>query len=379
MKRVAIIGTGVAGTTIAHWIHQETPETSIVLFDAQDPLAASFGPTLLIHPFPGRSLAPHPNLGAAVEKMVKFLEHWRFVFPQHVRPCHMWRPMKGSNAQRLFQSWQDWWLPDGKHLHKNPWSDNLPYINLVSETEMGCVTSHQTGYDTLKTAPAYMVDGKELFSDIHQHFSERNITIIKDSIIKVQSQDQRWNLVGRENYDDFDQIVLAMGRGTQEWFPDLHLTLQGGSLVQVKPNNLKSVPALSLDGLHIGQHKSGDWVIGSTRWNTPPTETHTETLSLIQKLKCTLPNAPQMNTSSATVWSGIRTIFPTDRMPLCGRLPQHNNIFVVTALGSKGWLWGPWASFHLARLMNQPHHTIPPSIDLMRANAEDGWYCPKIV
>ena len=63
----------------------------------------------------------------------------------------------------------------------------------------------------------------------------------------------------------------------------------------------------------------------------------------------------------------------------CGELPQHQNIFVLTALGSKGWLWGPWTAKLLQmRLQNEKEIDGWNVVDLMRANAEDGWYSPFI-
>ena len=105
------------------------------------------------------------------------------------------------------------------------------------------------------------------------------------------------------------------------------------------PNQSTKIESLSLNGLHIGQHHDGDWVFGSTRWNGDQPQTNDEKCELIL-MKQTLLFSPEMNIDQASVWSGTRTIYGSDRMPLCGELPQHRNIFVLTALGSKGWLWG---------------------------------------
>ena len=381
MTRIAIIGTGIAGTTTAHWLHQSDPNLHITLFDPKDSLAASFGQTLLVHPFPGRSLTPHEHLGAAVEKLKSFLEFWRDLYPELIRPCSMWRPMKGSNAKRLEQSWHDWWRPDGKHANRNPWRATPPNIHRLTNTEKQAFPSHCTPYDTLSTEPAYMIDAGELLPLIHTHWNGSNINIIQQTVHHLEPFGSKWFIPTDGHVDSippFDKVVLAIGRQSKEWFPNLDLTFQGGSLLRFKPTSTKTVPALSLDGLHIGQHHSGDWVIGSTRWATPPTDTEIETQVLLSKLMKTLPQAPPVVEETTHIWSGIRTIHPSDRMPLCGQLPQHRNVFVVTALGSKGWLWGPWTSNHLVQLMQSPSHQIPSCIELMRANMEDGWYSPKI-
>ena len=142
----------------------------------------------------------------------------------------------------------------------------------------------------------------------------------------------------------FDKVLLAFGRQSKTWFPHLDISLQSGSLMKATPDLSSNIESLSLNGLHIGQHHDGDWVFGSTRWSDAQPSTTEEKHELIHKLKQTLPFSPDMNIDQATIWSGTRTIYGSDRMPLCGELPHHRNIFVLTALGSKGWLWGPWTA-----------------------------------
>ena len=105
-----------------------------------------------------------------------------------------------------------------------------------------------------------------------------------------------------------------------------------------------------------------------------------EKQELLRKLRETLPFSPEMQPEKSSIWSGTRTIYGSDRMPLCGELPQHRNIFVLTALGSKGWLWGPWTAQILQKQIQfKTKINGFEAVDLMRANAEDGWYSPFIM
>ena len=99
MTRLAIVGAGLAGSSLTHWLLESGFEGELTLFDAGDPMTASTGPTLLCHPFPGRSLAPHPHLHQAVATTLALLNDWKQLAPHLIRPTHMWRPLKGSNLK----------------------------------------------------------------------------------------------------------------------------------------------------------------------------------------------------------------------------------------------------------------------------------------
>ena len=85
MTKVAIIGAGLAGSSLAHWFLTSGFNGDISLFDSRDPMTASVGPTLLCHPFPGRSLAPHPYLYKAMQSTVQLLQSWKGLAPKQIR------------------------------------------------------------------------------------------------------------------------------------------------------------------------------------------------------------------------------------------------------------------------------------------------------
>lgn len=379
MTRLAIVGAGLAGSSLTHWLLKEGFHGDITLFDSRDPMTASVGPTLLCHPFPGRSLAPHPHLHHAVAATLELLNNWKQLAPQLIRSTHMWRPLKGSNLKRLSQSHRDWWLKDGRHVDQNPWVDNPPSIETVKEIDIDTIPSFNTPYPALKTAPAFAIDAGELLPIVHQRFEQNGVCIVRESVDKINQLHGQWKIETANTTRCFDQIVLAFGRQTKSWFPHLDITLQSGSLMKATPIQDTHVESLSLNGLHIGQHHDGDWVFGSTRWSSDQPDIDVEKQELLEKLRDTLPFAPTMKDNGARIWSGTRTIYGSDRMPLCGELPQHQNIFVLTALGSKGWLWGPWTAKLLQeQLQGSKDINGFDVVDLLRANAEDGWYSPFI-
>ena len=383
MTHIAIIGAGIAGTSLTHWILQQQTDVTITLVDSKQPMSGSNGPTMLCHPFPGRSLAPHPNLSEAIESTVSILKEWQEHFPTLIRNVAMWRPLKGSNAQRLSQSFEDWWTENGKSAQRNSWTKNRPTIRYLSNTEVESHPSHRTPFRTLSTEPAFAIDAQELFPQVHLLLEQKGVVLHSQKVTRIaRTPNGQWTLHSERSSIVVDKVILALGRHSTTWFPNLKITTQGGSLMRSTPMGVPSTtktPALSLDGLHLGTHHSGDWVYGSTRWTVPPNDPNVEKEALSQRLRETLPQSPKMKPHSDTIWSGIRTIYASDRLPLAGELSHHKNVFVLTALGSKGWLWGPWAARGLAQTILNKKTPIGFSLfNVQRASSEDGWYSPLI-
>ena len=64
MKDCTIVGAGLAGLLLAEKLI-EGGLKHLTLIDSKDPFCASNAPLAICHPFPGRSLKPHPLLHQA--------------------------------------------------------------------------------------------------------------------------------------------------------------------------------------------------------------------------------------------------------------------------------------------------------------------------
>ena len=228
----------------------------------------------------------------------------------------------------------------------------------------------QQSCDAIAYQPSYAIDFGELRPLLIEHFIDNGVQYHSCTVSSIQS--------GKRCFipdisEHFDAVVLALGAGTANWFPDLRITLQGGSLLQVRSSETIN-HFLSSNGLHLAHHHSGDVVIGSTRWTSPPPD-QIQKQELLHRFKQQFPTITDV--SPGTLWNGIRCIYPSDRLPLCGQLPHCKNIYVITALGSKGMLWGPLSA---RELRNNICYSTPISaeLSLLRARAEDAWFSPNI-
>lgn len=357
--KIAIIGAGMAGLYLCEYLHQSA---SLTIFHDEQAGMASRGQSFLFHPFPGRSLEIVSHLEEAVRETTLLLTSWRSRFPHLIRLQPMLRYFKGTNGSRLEKSYQRWW----KNATQN-WVQCTEHKKGIFKQQ----SPFYLPYPGITYSPAAVIDFDELRQELCREYQQKGCTFVLSSVQSIRSFGDKWLVDGCQT--PFDQVVLALGTATRSWFPALQLTTQGGSLLrlQMKP---RAAHLFSLDGLHIGAHHSGDWVIGSTRWHHLPSP-DAEILQLKKKLLELFPSLEQGALHS--LWSGRRCIYPADRMPLCGELPHQKGIQVLTALGSKGMLWGPFSAKKLSQsiLYQTP---IPPNINLLRANQEDGWFSEKI-
>ena len=360
--KIAIIGSGMAGLFLCEQLHKEK-DIQLTVFHNDQPDMASRGQSFLFHPFPGRSLEISPYLDQAVAETIRLLDTWKARFPKLIRSQAMLRYFKGSNGYRLEKSYQGWWQEEPK--------DWASFTEHSPEEAQELEPSLSLPYNSITYKPAYVVDFGEVREKLISYYQKSGASFIIESVQKIQKHKKKWTI--NSNKEHFDRVIIATGTASKEWFPNLKLSTQGGSLLQIPCD--KSINHLfSLDGLHIGKHNSGDWVIGSTRWHHMP-DSNSEVQRLQEKLATMFPELIQGTPTS--LWSGNRCIYPSDRMPLCGELPHRKGIHVLTALGSKGMLWGPFSAKKLCQNILQKTK-IPKIIELMRAKQNDGWFSDKI-
>ena len=95
--KIVIVGNGLAGMLLAERLAELKP-TIVAPEESNAPVTA------LCHPFPGRSVQPHPLLMAALDSACEQYEGWHRRFPLLCRPIRMQRPLVGKGGSRLLRS-----------------------------------------------------------------------------------------------------------------------------------------------------------------------------------------------------------------------------------------------------------------------------------
>lgn len=159
------------------------------------------------------------------------------------------------------------------------------------------------------------------------------------------------------------RIVFAEGFGMKNnpYFGYLPLNGTKGELLTIKAPDLKEESVIKASVFLIPM-KNDLYRVGATyKWkdktNLPTNEAKEE---LLEKLSSFLKCSFEVVEHNA----GIR---PTvvDRMPLVGKHPRYNGLYVLNGLGSRGVMIAPYASGQLFNFIEN-NEDLPPDIDIIR-------------
>ena len=159
------------------------------------------------------------------------------------------------------------------------------------------------------------------------------------------------------------RIVFAEGYGLVEnpYFNYLPLNGTKGELLIIKAPMLKEDKIVKSSAF-IVPYGGDNYLLGATyKWkdktNVPTEESKNELLEKLQLfLKCDFEIVDHM--------AGIRPTV-TDRRPLVGRHPEHENMYVLNGFGSRGVLIAPYASEQLYNHMEKGMD-LNPEMDIVR-------------
>ena len=345
--KIIIIGAGIAGILLAERLLQYRP---LIVAPPENPSPM----TALCHPFPGRSVRPHPLLKEAVFTAAKQYRAWHKHFPQLCRPLRMHRPIVGAGGQRLLKSAQKYEayyaesditleLIDNQMANKD-----LPFQNSIAATE-------------LVYEPAFAIDLQMLIPKRLKQLVTQGCEWLKETVLDYNAT-QITLSSGKEI--EFDLLIFAVGSQLKSFFPQLNLIYEGGSLLQVP--TLIHKDAYSINGIHLTPNAKGESVVGSTRWTgSAPTPLECQS-TLIERTKAILK--ADHSVQPGVIWRGTRCIYPHDRLPICGRVPNISQVAILGALGNKGLLWGPiTAKVLVDHLLHGT--TLPPELSIDRIKA----------
>jgi glycine/D-amino acid oxidase-like deaminating enzyme len=320
MTDYTIVGGGLAGLLMAQAL-LDSGHSSLTLIHKTDSLEASSAPLAICHPFPGRSLKPHPLLESAYKTTRAVIEQWRGFAPDLIHELPMTRPIQGANHDRLVRSYQ-------QHWENNP----APWLQVRIEHDP----------DQLVYGPCFAVALGELCLRWIAQLTTAGLTIRTGTCEAITKGGQHILVDGELLHTK--QVILCNGRNLGRYLPNNPLINEGGELGSFHVQH--PLPQLvSQAGLHVGPLEVNTVVVGSTRWDTCPEEPPSAALPELQnKMEIILGQT----LTPLSAWRGVRAIYPTDRLPIAGKIPGYESAYALGALGSKGLLWGPLAAKALA-------------------------------
>ena len=119
--------------------------------------------------------------------------------------------------------------------------------------------------------------------------------------------------------------------------------MEGGDLLTLE-HPWSTHEIVAQDGIHLSPLANGaKTAIGATRWPKHQPKPQEEAQEELRRRGSTASGC-NFIPSSGHLWRGLRAVWPSDRLPVCGRIPVQKDIAVMLGLGGKGLLWGPYTA-----------------------------------
>jgi glycine/D-amino acid oxidase-like deaminating enzyme len=370
-----LIGGGLASAALAVELAARGLAADLTAVDLHGERRASSAPLAMIHPFPGRGLAPRPLLLEVLATCAARLDHWSTIAPGAIRPARMARPLfETPDAAQLLSSFlQERAALEAANIGVDRWSKEeaaarLPWLAA-------------TANGALAYGPAWAVSLARLLPALWADLRARGVTTTAGEVVALERRGAAWVATLADGARiEAARVVLAVGAGLGAWFPALQGFGVGGELWAGAWGHGEGWPLVSGGGAYLAAGAGGELVGGATRWHGDrwasrgDAEARAELAARLGRLTGALEVA-----RGGAIWRGERWVFQGDRHPLVGEVPGAPGLWVLGALGSRGGLWGPWCAAALAAALTEgaPIHA---RVALSRAGGGPArWTSPRIV
>lgn len=347
MQKIAIIGGGIIGLTLANYLDPEQFE--VTLFDEGTGQAtrASAG---IISPW----LSKRRN-----QRWYRLAREGAAFFPQLVRDFELDASIYERCGTLIFRAPEK--LPELFELAKARKMD-APEMGDIAVLSAAEVHARCT---LLRPSPALFVsgggrlDGAAYLAHLTTRAKQRGVTIINEKAT-VKRQDKRWLVTSATKNILVEQVVAAVGPHLPALLAPLSYTVdiraQKGQLLvfQTPYKESQSWPVVMFDGEgDLIPFTNGQLLIGATHendatWNLEPTKAaYTQ---LTEGAAAYLCHPEEMFRYVTTTKVGTRA-YTSDFAPFFGPLPKDPTFLVASGLGSSGLTTGPYIGYLLAQYL----------------------------
>ncbi|MFD1901853.1 NAD(P)/FAD-dependent oxidoreductase [Enterococcus termitis] len=352
MKKLAIIGGGIIGLTLANYI--DLSKYNVTLFD---------NPT-----------------GQATKASAGIISPWL-----SKRRNKKWYHLAKSGAAFYPKLIQDFSLPPSVYqqtgtliLRKDGELEPLARLaeeRKLSAPEIGDIQllhaqEVSTRLPLLKQLPALSIsgggklDGASYLDHLRRHAVQKNIEL-KTVSAQLERTQSHWLIHTETQTEAFDTVALCAGPGLSDLLTPLgykiDIRAQKGQLLAFETSykNSGNWYVAMLDGeSDLIPFENGRILIGATHENeagfdlTPTEEAYTQ---LKQKSIPFLSNSAFFEDHSFAYRVGTRA-YTSDFAPFFNCLPNDSTAVVASGLGSSGLTTGPYIGFLLAQYFNEGQH-----------------------
>ena len=233
-----------------------------------------------------------------------------------------------------------------------------PYLSTKIVQNINAAIDAPHGYgEVLQTG---RVNTKKLIFEYANYLRSKNV--LQEEAFDFEALQMKGNAIRYKSLKA-KHLVFAMGfgLGKDPYFNYLPLNGTKGELLTVKIPNLRESNIIK-SGVFIIPLGNDLYSVGATyKWkdktNIPTEDAKSE---LLEKLTSFL----KVDYEVVSHVAGIRPTV-SDRRPLVGRHPEHQNLYVLNGLGSRGVMIAPYAAKQLYHFIEQGAQ-LDPEMDIAR-------------
>ena len=335
-KKIAIIGSGIAGCSTAYHLAKNGHVVEIFEIESEISSGASGNPLAALYPRFNLNNEPLNLLNFSsfyyADRFYKSLDCDGYFetgigFKINDKRTESWiKKLKALNREDLFS-----------------FSDNQNKTGL--KDFRGVIFNHG-GYIDPKKINQSLLDNENI--KIHLRHEFKNFEIGSSNVtIKIDDNNQC----------DYDYLVLAHGSGLINFSNDL--SLSKGQLVAAKISNSIKMP-INSSGYILPAKDGLNWIGASYDHqfkNLDVDEDKLKKMIALQEDQYGVKNNSQQYDSRAQ----IRTV-SKNKLPIVGKYKQNENIIMLGGFGSRGFCYGPILGDHVASIIDKSPSPLEKNI-----------------
>ncbi len=355
-QRVAVIGAGVAGASVAHALAQRGIEVTVLERAAAMAQGASGNPVGVFRPLVSRDDSRASRLTRAA--FLHDLRAWAALPGVEWARCGVLHLAKDAGAaEKQKQALADTAPPE----------ELARWVDLDEARELANWPVAAAG--VFYPAAGWVVPA----SLCRAWLDHRGIQLRTGcAVARLNKVPAGWQLLDEAGavLAEADAVVLANARDASTLVPDQAWPLHSvrGQITQLPPGSLPEITRVIAREGYVAPGIGRPLVGATYEHDDDDTAPRTASdLSNLARLEAILPGADErFHASEVSGRASLRATLP-DRLPLVGAVDAHPGLYVAAGYGSRGVVWAGLLGEALADLMTgQP---LPLEADLMRAIA----------
>lgn len=349
MKKIAIIGGGIIGMTLANYL--DTTQFEITLYDdgIGQATKASAG---IISPW----LSKRRN-----KKWYQLAKDGAAFFPKLVQDFDLDASVYNQTGTLIFRKDEE--LDPLYDFAQQRFVDTpeMGSVERLSEEETAAALPLLKPRKALRISGGGKLDGLAYLEKLANLAKDKGIHLINKKV-ELRQLENKFVILDNGNSETFDIVFITAGPAIKKLLAplgyDVDIRPQKGQLLEFETSHLESHdwPVVMLDGeADFIPFEQGKILIGATHeneseWDLTPTQAAYDQLWKHAKEFLVYPDSFQTFPFNFRV--GTRA-YTSDFAPFFGEVEPELNLFVASGLGSSGLTVGPLIGYLLAEKVNQ--------------------------